>query len=220
MKRQIKLYYGRFIKLMKDIFDRSITDNFTGIGAQVSYYFILSFFPFLVFLIALLSFTKISSEDFIKNLSGYMPGDVYVIVSEIIRNTVQYSSATLLSLGALTTIWVASNGIESLVTGFNSAYDLQEIRPYWKVKLLAICMTFVLALVYLLSLVMVVFGGLIASKIFAFFNVASLFYYIWEVFRYIFPIITMFIFFILIYNYLPAKKVGIKRCYQVRCFQP
>jgi len=49
MKRKMMLYYGRMVKLLKDVSVRSFEDNITGIGAQMSYYFILAFFPFFNF---------------------------------------------------------------------------------------------------------------------------------------------------------------------------
>lgn len=211
MKRKLILYYGRFIKLMKDIVERSMADNFAGVGAQMSYYFILAFFPFLIFLIALLSYTNITSEAFLGNLSGYLPSDVYTIVREAIKNTVNSRSTTLLSVGAFTTIWVASNGIEALTYGINSAYDLEETRPYWKLKLLNIAFTFALSTVYSFSLTMVVLGGGVAKKIFGYFQISGMLVYLWSVSRFVVPFVTIFIVFLIIYNYLPVKRIGLKK---------
>lgn len=211
MKREIKLYYGRFIKLIKDIFDRAITDNFTGVGAQMSYYFILALFPFLIFLIAFLSYTKISSQDIILNLSNYLPPDVFNIINVAITNTIHSTNTTWLSVGALSTVWVASNGIESLIVGINNAYDITETRPYWKTKFLAIIMTFALATVYVFSLVMVVFGGLIINKIFLFVKISGIILYLVNVTRFVIPVGTIFIVFLILYNYLPARKIGFKK---------
>jgi membrane protein len=211
MSWKTKAYYGRFMKFFRDIYERSTQDNIMGLGAEMSYYFILSFFPFLIFLIAVLSYTNITSEDFIENLSVYLPPDIYAVVLEFIVDTVSKTSTALLSAGALATVWAASNGISVLLIGINSAYDLEETRPFWKIRLLSIFFTFAIALIYISSLVMVVFGGFIARKIRAFYILSSYLEYVWNFFRYLIPIITIFIVFVIMYYYMPCQKIGIKK---------
>jgi membrane protein len=70
MNRKSQVYVGKFRKFLRDFIDRAAEDDISGLGAQMSYYFILSFFPFLIFLIALLSYTNITSEDFISKSFG------------------------------------------------------------------------------------------------------------------------------------------------------
>lgn len=211
MKRRLRLYYGKGVKLLKDLLRRSLEDNITGLGAQMSYYFILAFFPFLIFLIALLSFTRITSQDILGSLSAYLPADVYSIVISVVQETVKSTSTTLLSFGAIGTLWVASNAIEVLMIGINNAYDLTETRSFWKVKLLAFFFTIAIAMVYIFSLVMVVFGRIIAVKLFGFLAISQLLVYVWNVSRIIIPISTIFIVFMIVYNYMPSKRIGFKK---------
>lgn len=208
---RLKLYFARFLRFFRNVLSRSAEDNIKGLGAQMSYYFILSFFPFLMFIIAILSYTTITGEEFISGLSAYLPPDIYQIVANSIRITVESRSAILLSFGALTTLWIASNAIRVLMRGINMAYDFEETRPYWKVKLLAVLFSLILAGVYIFSLVLIVFGALIARQLAALFQISDYFVYMWNFFRYITPIATIFIAFIIIYNYMPCKKIGIRK---------
>lgn len=211
MRQKAVQYYSRTLKLLKDIFFRSLEDDIMGVGAQMSYYVILAFFPFLIFVIALLSYTRISEEEVLKNLIAYLPPDVYAVVVNVVLETVRSTSSTILSFGALATLWVASNGAEVLMLGINKAYDLTETRPYWKIKLLSIGFTLGLALVYMFSLIMVVFGGLIAKKIFNFFHISDFLVHLWDVGRYMVPFTTILSIFMIMYHYMPVKRIGFKK---------
>ncbi len=211
MKRRLTVCYGKTIKLLKDVFIRSIDDNITGLGAQMSYYFILAFFPFLIFLIALLTHTRITGEDVLGSLSAYLPVNVYKIVLSVVHETVQSTSTTLLSFGVLVTFWAASNAIQALITGINKAYNFQETRSFWKIKFLSFLFTVALSLIYIFSLITIVFGGLIANKIFIFFKFPAFLTDLWNISRIVIPILTMFILFMIIYNYMPAKRIGFKK---------
>ncbi len=211
MKRKLTVFYGKTARLLKNVFIRSFEDNITGLGAQMSFYFILSFFPFLIFLIALLSHTRITSEDILGSLSAYLPADVYQTVLSVVNETVNSTSTTLLSFGVIGTFWAASNAVKVLITGINNAYDFQETRSFWKIKFLSFLFTAALSLVYIFSLVMIVFGGLIANKIFIFFRLPPLMIDLWNISRIVIPILTIFILFMIIYNYMPAERIGFKK---------
>ena len=58
-----------------------------------------------------------------------------------------------------------NNGIVSIVDALNSAYDIEEGRPWWKVRLTAIGLTLGLALFILVSMTLVVAGPALAEKV-------------------------------------------------------
>lgn len=49
----------------------------------------------------------------------------------------------LLALGMLGTLWSTSSGVTAIIDTLNQAYDIQESRPWWKVKVLALGLTIV-----------------------------------------------------------------------------
>lgn len=211
LKKKFEMYTTIISRFLKDVLSKSAQDNIEGLGAQMSYYFILSFFPFLIFIIAILSYTAITGEDFILGLSAYLPPDIYEVVVDSIRITVESRSAILLSFGAITTIWIASNAINVLMKGINKAYEFEETRSYLKIKILAVMFSLILASVYIFSLILIVFGGVIARQLTVLFQISEYFVYMWNFFRYITPIATIFVAFMIMYNYMPCKNIGIKK---------
>ena len=58
---------------------------------------------------------------------------------------------------------------------------------------------------------MMVFGGLLATKVFSFFKLSAFALSAWHFIRVLLPIATILVFFLIIYHYMPAKRIGIKK---------
>ena len=108
---------NKVYELLTDFYVRFQEHEVPALGAQLTYYLLLAFFPFLIFLLTLLSYTPIASEEALNDLSRILPADAYKVVIEVLRQTLGSSRQTLLSLGALFTIWASSNGINAVIHG-------------------------------------------------------------------------------------------------------
>ena len=65
----------------------------------------------------------------------------------------------------LGTIWSTSSGMTAIIDTLNQAYDIQESRPWWKVRLMAIGLTIALAVFIVVSLALVLVGPTLAEKV-------------------------------------------------------
>jgi len=122
-------------------------DNVTGLSAQVSYYFSLALFPFLIVLgavVGILPFTH-SWEAILAWITHYLPTDVQHVVFDTVAGLTK-NRKKFLSLGLLGSIWAASGGITTLMSALNTVYGVAETRSYWKRLILSILLLFVLAL--------------------------------------------------------------------------
>lgn len=118
------------MKLIKDfleeLFKRIRENETTAVGAQLSYYFILSVFPFLIILITLIDYTPLNRQDSLEQLSLLLPDAAFAIVSQIILEVAAADNFTLFSFGIMATIWTASRGITALIKSINRAYSFTE----------------------------------------------------------------------------------------------
>ncbi|MGO1369776.1 YihY/virulence factor BrkB family protein [Senegalia sp. (in: firmicutes)] len=181
-------------------------DEVPALGAQLTYYLILSFFPFLIFLLTLLSHTSISTADVMRNLSEVLPDQSFALISDTIEEVLQNGTTSLLSFSIIGTLWSASNGVAALIKGLNKAYDQEENRPFLLLRGFAILITIALVIGIILSFTLLVFGQVIGNYIFSFFGLTKYFKIIWEAIRFIFPIIMLIVVFTLFYKYAPNKK--------------
>ena len=133
-------------------------------AAQLTYYLILSIFPFIITLLQIIKFTPLGDLNVVEGLLINLPLETQELLTSIIKDVLSSSGTTLLSVGIIGAIWSASNGLMSLIKAVNRAYDLSESRPYWKLKLLSVIMTLALILVILLSLTVNVFETLLFTN--------------------------------------------------------
>lgn len=136
--------------------------NLSGLSAQVSYYFALSLFPFLILLaaiIGLLPFTHLW-DGTLPRIIQYFPQDIQGVLWDTVGSLVQ-AHTRYLSLGLAGTLWAASGGLMSLMSALNAVYEVPETRSYLGRVGTAISMVFVLIL-----LLVGTFGLLNAGSLF------------------------------------------------------
>ena len=183
-------------------------DDLAAMSAQISYYLILAFFPFLFFLINLLSFTPLPNRLLLANFYAILPQDTAMLVKTMLAETVQAKSGTLLVLSMLTSLWAASRGMSAIIRGLNHSYGVKESRHFIRLNLVALLSTIGLTVMVMISFIMIVLGRIIGSTVFGYLGAKSLFYSIWSFLRYGITIGLLLITFYLIYRYLPNRKMN------------
>lgn len=197
-------------RFAQNLYCRFQDDEVPALGAQLTYYLILSFFPFLIFLVALISFTPLSTDQIIKGITAVMPRSSNNTVVQVLNEIQNSRSGALLSIGILGTIWSSSKGVDAVMKAVNKAYDQAEDRPYWKTKGMSVLFTFVLALAIILTFGMLIFGKWIGEQIFRFFDAPGYFEVLWSVAKYAIPLLIMATVFMLLYKYIPNIRLKFK----------
>lgn len=134
----------RLAPLIRQVWSQVMHDNVLGMAAQTAYYFFFSLFPLMLFLTPLFSLVgeKQKFVNFLmEQLGRALPPDSYQLLHEIVTSVVYSTSAPgLMSIGAILALWSGSNVFGALTDALNRAYNVQETRPWWKTRLLAIAM--------------------------------------------------------------------------------
>jgi len=190
---------------------RFLDDEIPALGAQMTYYLLLSFFPFSIFIITIISYTPVTTYELLQLVSAILPSNTYEIIEDLIKNVMPSRSTTLLSFGMASTLWSASNGVKALIRGINKAYNQEENRPFWKVRGLSLLFTLALSFIIAVSFIMLIFGELLGNRIFTLYLPSSSFKTVWDVVRYVFTAFTMLFVFILLYYYTPNVRLKIKK---------
>ena len=197
-------------KYIKQLVVRFIEDDLLSMSAQITYFFLLAFFPFLLFLINLLSFTSLSSELLITNFNTFLPQDTAILVKNTLEQTVEAKSKTLLIVGMLGSLWAASRGIAAIIRALNNSYDVKETRNFFKLTFISLITTLGVSVMIIFAFVMIVFGKIIGSYVFGLIGATTIFDIIWSFLRYAIPLTIMLITFSLIYTYVPNIKLRFK----------
>ena len=144
-----------------------VDDDVPGLAAQLSYYFFLALFPAILFLLALASFFPLSNitDDVGRSLGPFVSPQVLELIQEQMRRLANNENGGLLTFGVAGALWSSSAALVSIVSALNRAYDIEEGRPWWKVRLVAIGLTLGIAVIVLIALSLVLVGPTVAEKL-------------------------------------------------------
>ena len=150
----------------KQLYKKIIEADAFGLSAQLAYFFLLSLFPFLLFIITLLGYLPIDEDFLLDFLETYAPTETMDLINSNIRQIVNAQNSGLLSIGIIGTLWSASNGVNAITKAFNRAYEVEEDRSFIVARLIAIALTIAMVLVICIALLLPVFGKMIGVYIF------------------------------------------------------
>jgi membrane protein len=150
-------------------------------AAALSYYFVVSFFPALILLSALVAYLPVHDlfNEVLSVMTRLLPPDSMGLVRRVLSDVITPSRGAFLSLGILGTLWTSSGGFSAAIEALNIAYGVQDDRPFWKTRPLAVGLAVVIGILILVALsVMIVgprFGEWIATRI----HLSHLFVLVW-----------------------------------------
>ncbi len=125
----------------------------------VAFSFTLAIFPAVIFLFTLIPYIDpIPDLDTkaMEFLQEWMPAYMYDTVASTIQDILSRPRGGLLSFGFLFSVFLATNGMLTLMKAFNSVYKTVENRGFFKTRFIATLLTFMLAFVFLLALVLLI----------------------------------------------------------------
>ena len=170
-------------ELLKRTVQETQEDKGFGLAAQLAYYFFLALFPALLVLLALASF--LPAEDLVNRVIGLMQGvapeEVLTIIREQLAKIAEGRQGGLLSFGVLAALWSSSAAMVAIIDALNTAYDVEEGRPWWKQRLTAIFLTVGVALFILVSFALVVAGPQLAEFVAGRVGLGAAFEWTWKI---------------------------------------
>lgn len=159
-------------------------DNLTDWAAALTYYAVLAIFPALIALISILGLIGASATDpLIDNLTELTPGPANDIitnaVTEITAN--QGTAGVAFVLGLVGALWSASGYVGAFSRASNVIYEIDEGRPFWKLRPQQLAITFVLIVLLAATALAVVISGPLAEQVGDVIGAGSTAVTIWEI---------------------------------------
>lgn len=145
-------------KILENLFSNIKNDDILHKASSVAYSFTLAVFPTIIFLFSLIPYVPL--PDIRANIIELV-GEVAMLkqVGQTIHDVVNKPRGDLLSFSVLLSVFLSSNGMMELAQTFNKIYKTIEKRSYWVTRLIATFLTFILALVLFVSLILLTVGN-------------------------------------------------------------
>jgi membrane protein len=165
-------------------------DDCLGRAAQLAYYFLFALFPFFLFLTTLLGYLPIPDllDRIMDGLAELLPGDALRLVQDNIHQLVTGERGGLLSFGILAALWTSSSALTAIIDSLNRAYGVEEGRPFWKVRGIAIALTVGLSAFIIVALVLLTFGPQLGRWVADLVGLGEVFAFSWNILRW--PVIV------------------------------
>lgn len=182
-------------------------DDIVGMAAQLAFYLTLGLFPFLLVIFSLMG--TFSSDKFAEDLLAYfvqvLPVQVYDLIDAYVADILRgrNPAAGLLSFSIIGTLWVISNAFAAITRALNKAYDVEETRPFWKVRGIAMLMALALSGIVFVALVLLIAGPNIGETIAAYFGFGRVFAFSWSIVQWLVALGILVVTFAMLYYFAP-----------------
>jgi membrane protein len=157
------------------------------VAAALSYYFVLSIFPGLIFLSAVLGIIPVPDlfNDVLNFVARLLPHDSMHVVYSVLHDVLTAHRGTWLSFGMLGLIWMASSSYAALIEALDIAYDAEDNRPYWKTRLLAVALSAISGGLLLIALLVILVGPRFGEWLTLRLGLSTAFMFVWPAMRWI-----------------------------------
>jgi membrane protein len=165
---------------------RDIVNNHTlAFAASLSYYFVMSLFPALIALAAVVSLLPVPNlfDTVLSLLARVVPPEGMSVVSKVVADVIRPHSGKLLGIGLIGTIWSASSGFAGMIEALDVAYNVPETRPWWKTRLLAIGLTILVGGMLTVSILCMTLGPHFLERFADMIGLGPAFLFTWQYLR-------------------------------------
>ncbi|MCU1522141.1 MAG: YihY/virulence factor BrkB family protein [Arthrobacter sp.] len=144
-------------------------DQCPDLAAALTYYSVLSLFPALLALVSLLGIfgqAEKTTGALLEIVQGFAPGDTVEAIREPIQKLSSSSAAGFtLVIGILTALWSASGYVGAFARAMNRVYEIDEGRPFIKLRGTVLGVTIVNLLIVVVLAAMLVLTGPVAESV-------------------------------------------------------
>lgn len=199
-----------FKGFVQDLILRMKDIDISGMGAQLAYFFLLSFFPLLIFIVSLLPYLNLNVEHVFDFIQSIVPIEVFLLAQGTLTEILtSQNGGGLISIGVIGTIWSASKGVNALIKTLNGAY---ETKPKSGIitRTLSLAFTIALVIVILLALILPIFSQQFIFSLFSSVGAEGTFFDFWRAVRWAIPPLLIFIVLNLMYWIIPNTDPKLK----------
>lgn len=145
------------------------TDQCTDIAASLTYYAVLSIFPGLTAIFSLLGVFgqgQAASDAVLDIVEQVAPGDI----ADTLRGPIEQISGSpaagiALVTGILLAVWSASGYVGAFSRAMNRIYEIDEGRPFWKLKPTQLLITVIAIVLLVIAAIILIVSGPVTDAV-------------------------------------------------------
>jgi len=202
----------RLLRIGRRVIEELGRDDLSGVAAQMTYYFMLALFPALILLVGLLDALPLEKNvgNIIDNLLSGLPEDVAGMLSRYVSEFASRRPPGSLVLWILAALWATSRGIRGARKGLNRVFRCRPTSNVVLIRLQDIGLTAAGFLLLGVAYLLLIGGKQLGNMVVDLTGLDISIQVVWAWLRLPATLILMTCFVVLVYRYLPSRRVGIR----------
>jgi membrane protein len=175
-----KAWWGALKRAAKEFMD----DDMLDWAAALTYYSVLSIFPGIVVLTAIVGLLgESATQPLVENVQALAPGGARDTIVDVMKELQGSSSVAgpVAIIGLLSALWAASGYIGGYIRASNAIYEVEEGRPVWKTLPLRIFLTLAMVVLLAATALGVVLTGNVADRVGHLLGIGSTGVLVWNI---------------------------------------
>jgi membrane protein len=200
-----RLSRGEWLAALKGSFSAFMRDDCMGLSQQIAYSSLLAFFPAVAFLIGALGVFDLF-DNVEELLDPIAPEGVITFITNLQQDSSGGTSAAAFVIGFFGAVWAASGAMGTIIKAVNRAYQVQETRPLWRSRIVAIILVVATGLTTAGVFLLIVVGGSLGDAIAKKAGLGGAFQWTWAILRWPIAFCAILLFFALVYHLGPNMR--------------
>ncbi|SEF98334.1 membrane protein [Eubacterium ruminantium] len=200
----------RVISTGKEFGDSIAKDHMGAFAAQSAFFILLSLFPLINIILALIRYLPMTEKDFVDFITNLMPDGGNNIIVGIVGEIYSNSAGTLTIVSLIIGLWSAAKGIMAIRNGLNEVYKAKPKVNFIIQRLISSFYTLIIVIAIIAISFISVFGEQIVKIIKKHFPAAGKVAGLLLDLKGVMIIGVMFLVFTIMFKVLPNRKVKFK----------
>lgn len=175
-------------------------------AAQTTFFVLLSFFPFIMLLVMIVSKLSLSQANVVAYLFNGVPEQLHTYIDYIITDVTTSNANSFTIITVVVSLWSAAKGFLALMLGLNKIYGIDSKKNYFVKRFFSAIYTLIFIIICVVIMILNVFGRQIAHELInlfpAFANTTLLAYSLKNAFSFV----MLFLLISMMYYQLPDRK--------------
>lgn len=191
---------------LRGVFNGDINQRAKGLA----YSFMTAVPPLLIFFFTLVAYFPVDGiqDEFLGELGTIIPEKVMGPISNTVNDVMGHRHSTLLSIGFISSVILAANGLMGVISSLNFANRSVEKRPYLQRYLLSIMLVFVIYVLIVLTIALLMGHKLLLQLLFAqgWMNITRTNTLLFNIGRWLLIVMAILTVISMVYYWAPVKK--------------
>ncbi len=140
-------------------------NSLTTRASSLAFRFFLALFPSIIFLFSIIPHIPIDNfhNELLALIKELLPGNAFEMAEETITDLISQKHTGLLSFGFIFALYLASDGVNSMIIAFNDSFHSVKKSSFIKTRLRSLLLLLILTILMVIAIGLIVFSGVIIN---------------------------------------------------------